>query len=122
MSKLERQLEEDRALRDAARGMFARELAHVKNETTAKALGERLGNVIGAKAETATNKAVDVAKDNQKALLGTGAAALTGAALWLFRAPLLSALSRWNGTCKKIDGAQTDPAKTESLSEDASDE
>ena len=101
MNKLERQLEEDRALRDAALGLFKAELAHVKGEATPEALGERLAGNIGDKAGAASDKALGFVERNSTALAAAGAALASAIGLWVAREPILSGLSALRGTCEK---------------------
>ncbi|KPL67703.1 hypothetical protein SZ64_05980 [Erythrobacter sp. SG61-1L] len=95
--KLEAQLEEDRALRDAAREVFYTELAHARSEATPEAIGQRIANRIGARADEASNAAIEFADRHGTTMLSGLAAAATAAGLWLARKPILSGLARMTG-------------------------
>ena len=102
MSKLSRQLEEDRALRDSARSMFAKELEHMKGEVTPRAIGERLADRVGEHAEAASDSAIEFAETHGGKIGAVSGALATAAGLWLARKPILSALAGWfsRGECE----------------------
>lgn len=85
MTKAERRLSEDRALRNQARGLFDGRLAQVKADLAARSVPGRIKHAAQEKAFDAVDEAVDLAK-NSKGLIAATAGAL---ALWFFRKPLL---------------------------------
>ncbi|WP_336977462.1 hypothetical protein [Altererythrobacter fulvus] len=95
--KLEAQLQEDRALRDAAREVFYAELAHARTEATPAALGQRIADRIGARADEASDAAIEFADRHGTTVIAGLAAAATAAGLWLARKPILSGLARMTG-------------------------
>lgn len=103
MADLHRQLEEDRALRDSARKVFQKELAHVRRETRAGAIGERIANRIGAKADAATDAAVDFAGNHTKTLAAGIFAMVAGAGLWIARGPIAERFSALLGNRNQND-------------------
>lgn len=92
--RLEAQLQEDRALRDAAREVFFVELAHARQEATPAAIGQRLANRIGARADEASDAAIEFADRHGTTVLAALVAAASAAGLWLARKPILSGLAR----------------------------
>ncbi len=91
---LETRLQEDRALRDAAREVFLVELAHARQEATPSAIGQRLANRIGAKADEASDTAIEFADRHGTTVLAALVATVSAAGLWLARKPILSGLAR----------------------------
>lgn len=91
---LETRLEEDRALRDAAREVFLVELAHAREEATPSAIGQRLADRIGARADEASDAAIEFADRHGTTVLAALAAVASAAGLWLARKPILSGLAR----------------------------
>lgn len=93
MGRLERQLAEDRALRDAAKRVFSVELANVRQEVTPTALGERLGDNLGRKVDAASNEAVEFTARHGGKIAAAGGAAVAMIGLWLAREPILARLA-----------------------------
>jgi hypothetical protein len=93
MSRFKRQLEEDRALRDAARTLFHNDLAYVREEMTPTALGERLADNVGQKVDAASDEAVDLAQRHGGKIATAGGALAAGIGLWLARKPILDWLA-----------------------------
>ncbi|WFL76983.1 hypothetical protein P7228_13435 [Altererythrobacter arenosus] len=86
MADLKRQMQEDRALRDAARALLDADVAHLRNGLASKSIGERVLDNIGEGAKDVFESAADAA-DNHKGAL----AALIGAiVLWFARNPIMS--------------------------------
>jgi hypothetical protein len=90
MSALERRLAEDRALRDAALGVFRTDLAFIREDLNARGVGGRIADRIGDSAKDMLDDAVDYAEDNR----GQVAAAIAAIVLWFARAPLLNGLAQ----------------------------
>lgn len=79
-----RQLNEDRALRDAARALVDADVAHLKQDLSGKSLGERLVSGVGDGAKAVFQTAGDAANNNRGVL-----AALIGAiVIWFARNPI----------------------------------
>ena len=89
MSKLKRQMLEDRALRDAARALIEGDVAHLRSDLSAKGIGERVIGSVGEGATDVFERATEAA-DNHRGVL----AALIGAVvLWFARNPILELFS-----------------------------
>lgn len=120
MDKLDRQLAEDRALRDAAKRVFTGELAHVRQEVTPGALGERLGENIGRRIDAASDGAVEIAERHGGKFAAAGGAIAAGIGLWLARKPILARLAPLfsQGEAETADKGVSETA----MDEDSSDE
>jgi hypothetical protein len=92
MADLEQQLQEDRTLRDAAKGLLKSDLGFVKNGMAQKGLGARVASrAKDGAAEIAENTAGFA--DDHRAQIGTGiAVAALAVAGWLFRDQLADAI------------------------------
>lgn len=88
MSRLERQLEEDKALRDAALGLFSADLALIRSDLRERGIGGRLADRIGESTMDMVDEAADYAEANR----GKVAAGLAAIILWFARGPILDAL------------------------------
>ena len=86
MSRLERQLREDKALRDAALALVRADLAHLRGDFGAKSIGARFVDRMTEGAVDVFEEAVEVA-DDHKGVLATLLAAVV---LWFARNPILS--------------------------------
>lgn len=84
--RLEMQLREDRALRNAALAVVKADLAHVRADLTSRGVGARIFDRIGEGAFDVFEEAVEVA-DNHRGALATLLAAVV---LWFARHPLMS--------------------------------
>jgi len=91
--------EADRANRKAARVLFDRRLAQVKQDLAARGIGGR----IAAKAK---GDALAVAKDNK----GLIAASLAALAAWAFRKPLIGLIARYRADQASV---QAQPDKSD---------
>jgi len=89
MSKLERQLREDRLLRDAAQTLFKADIDRVKADLEDKSLGKR---AVG-RAKDGAAEMLDKAQDNPGRNFGVLALVGGALALWLARDPILGLLS-----------------------------
>ena len=89
MSQLEKHLAEDRALRDAALGLFKQDLALVRGDLHARGIGARVADRIGDGTLDMVEDAVGYAEANR----GKVAAALAAIVLWFARRPILSGVS-----------------------------
>lgn len=88
MSELKRQMQEDRALRDAARALVEADVAHVKNAFSGPSLAERAAGSLSDGAKDVFDKASTAAEDHKGIL-----AALVGAVLiWIARNPIMELL------------------------------
>ncbi|WP_095011025.1 hypothetical protein [Tsuneonella mangrovi] len=89
MSANERQMAEDKALRDAARALVMADVAHIKTDLAQRGIGARVADRIGDGAVDVFKEAVEVAEDNRGAL-----AAIFGAlVLWFSRNPIMTMFS-----------------------------
>ncbi|MCT2558033.1 hypothetical protein N0B51_03465 [Tsuneonella sp. YG55] len=82
---LERQLREDRALRNAARALFEADIAHLRASLAGKSISRRIVDRIGEGASEVLDEAIEVA-DNNKGVVATLIAAIV---LWFARNPIL---------------------------------
>lgn len=89
MSRLMRQLEEDRELRDAARELVRSDIAHLRGDLGTKRLGERAAKRIGEGATQVFDAASEVA-DSHRGVLVSIVGALV---LWFARNPIIALLS-----------------------------
>ena len=80
----EQQLQEYRAVRDAAHAVFRADVGLVRQNLTPGALMERASEKAGNLSEAAT----EAAERHRGALIGSAAAVAGGALLWLARAPI----------------------------------
>ena len=64
----------------------------MKAEVTPEALGERVADNIGSRAEAASDKAIGFVEDNRGKIVGAIGAVGAGIGLWIARAPLLSGI------------------------------
>jgi hypothetical protein len=108
MSKLEKQLQEDRALRNAARELFHNDLAYVREEMTPTALGERLADNVGQKIDAASDEAIGLAQRHGGKIATGGGALAAGIGLWLARKPILARLAPLfsNGEAGRPDNSE----------------
>ena len=93
MNGAEQRLAEDKALRDAALGLFKADLALVRADLAERGVGQRVADRLGEGAMDVFDDAVDYAEDNK----GQIAAALAAVVLWFARRPILGALGRLIG-------------------------
>ena len=107
MNGAEQRLAEDKALRDAALGLFKADLALVRADLAERGVGQRVADRLGEGAMDVFDDAVDYAEDNK----GQIAAALAAVVLWFARRPILGALGR-------LIGDDEEPADGDSRSDD----
>ncbi|WP_305095972.1 hypothetical protein [Croceibacterium aestuarii] len=89
MSALERQLADDRALRDAALAVFQADLRFIKEDLAARGVGGRIADRLGDSALDMVDDAVDYAESNK----GQIGAAVAAVAIWFARVPILNGLA-----------------------------
>jgi hypothetical protein len=94
MSKLDRQMAEDRALRDAALTLFKADLAFIRTDIREKGVGARLADRLGEGTRDMVDDAVDYAEANG----GKVAAGALAVILWFARGPILDAIGRLLGS------------------------
>lgn len=85
---LERQLREDRMLRDAARAMLDADIAYLKASLAGRSIPNRIADRIGEGAHDAMDEAADLATEHK----GLIAAAIGALILWFARHPLINLL------------------------------
>lgn len=83
---LERQLREDRAMRDQALALVKSDVAHLKSDYAQKGLGERATDKLRTGANGIYGEAVEVASEHRGPLVALVAALV----LWFARNPILS--------------------------------
>lgn len=113
MKKLDPQFLEDRALRDAARGVFMADVVHARTTFSKKGLAERVGGRIGDGAKDVFEVAKTNADDNR----GIIAVLLGAILLWLAREPILEIL----GFIPAEDTDEIDEVANEPLEEASGD-
>ena len=104
MSKLDSQLAEDRALRDAALALFKADLAFIRTDIRERGVGARLADRLGEGTRDMVDDAVDYAETNS----GKIAAGALAAIVWFARGPIMDAVGRLFG--EDGDGAEEPPA------------
>jgi hypothetical protein len=107
VSPLERRLAEDRALRDAALGLFKADLALVREDLKVQGIGSRVAARIGDATMDTLDDAIDFAGDN-KAKVGLALAAVV---LWFARRPII-------GAVEELLSDDTEPGEPDSRSDD----
>lgn len=85
MTELERQVAEDRALRDAARAVFEARRIQVEDALADRPVGTRVADEALDRARNLADDAGAIARENAAVVAGTGVL-LAG---WVFRKPLL---------------------------------
>jgi hypothetical protein len=93
MSYLERQLAEDRVLRDAALAVFKADLAFIRTDLREKGVGARLADRLGEGTRDMVDDAVDYAEANT----GKVAAGVMAVILWFARGPIVDAVGKLLG-------------------------
>lgn len=86
MSDLKQRMQEDRVLRDAAKALFAADMAHARNLLDRRSLSQRFLSRVGDGAKDVLEQAADTA-GNHRATIGILLAAV---ALWFARHPLMA--------------------------------
>jgi hypothetical protein len=105
VSEAERNLAEDRANRNAARGVFDAHVARLRGEVEAH------GGIVGKAKDEAGKRLLDAGKQGlaiayeSKGIIAGTVAAL---GLWLFRGPLIDAAKGWLGKPADPDEVQED--------------
>ena len=83
--KLEFEMKEDRALRDAAMALVKADIEHIRSDVSGRGLGTRIADRVSEVSTDVFDEAVEIAEDNKGVL-----AALAGAlVLWFARNPIL---------------------------------
>ncbi|MGX7952539.1 hypothetical protein ACWPM1_08225 [Tsuneonella sp. HG249] len=83
---LERQLREDRMLRDAARAMVEADVAYLRANLAGRSIPNRIADRIGEGAQDAMDEAAELAEQHR----GVLAAAIGALILWFVRHPLIN--------------------------------
>lgn len=105
MARVADKLENDRAVRNAAREAFDTRLAQVKLDLKARSLGGRVVDKVSKEANEALEEAVEIADQNRGVVAGTIAAL----ALWFLRNPILA----WTTGRQESDANQEEEADRE---------
>lgn len=98
--------EADRANRKAARVLFDRRLAQVKQDLAARGIGGRIAAKAKGDALAVADEALALAKDNK----GLIAASLAALAAWAFRKPLIGLIARYRADQASV---QAQPDKSD---------
>jgi hypothetical protein len=102
MSQADLRLAEDKALRDAALGVFQADLRFIREDLDQRGIGGRIADRLGDATLDMVDEAVDYAEGNK----GQVAAALAAIVLWFGRSPILHGLERMLGI--EDDGPEQD--------------
>lgn len=103
MTDAERQLEFDRATRNAARRVFDARLERVRTALNQKSLGARARDEAVDRAIGVAGQGLDIARESRWVLVGTALAIVA----WLGRGPLLRGAIR---TVARVRGGEPVPA------------
>lgn len=95
MGRLERQLADDRALRDAAGAVFNADLILLRARLAPNELANRIGHNVEEGSSLIATKATDLVKENKGAVWAGLAAAGALAGLLLARKPIRAALAKY---------------------------
>lgn len=90
MNKRERQLEEDRGLRNSARAVFRNELDHVRQIIAPTAIKGKLAAAANRRAEATAEEALSFARQHWRKAAAGAAAIAAGAGLWAARKQIAS--------------------------------
>jgi hypothetical protein len=82
-------LRRDKALRDAALGLFKADMAQVRQDISDRGVGARLADRMGEGAVDMMDDALELAENNR----GKLGAAVVGLILWFARGPIMDRLS-----------------------------
>lgn len=93
MSDAESRFSADRGNRNAARGLFDRRLARVKEDLAARSVPQRIKAKAQDEVFKAADQAIDVARESKSVIAAT-AGILT---LWFLRKPLIGLVDSWFG-------------------------
>ena len=107
-AKFERQLREDRNLRNAALELVKADISHVKADFSAKSIGSRVATRMSEGAVDVFDEAVDAADDN-KGVLTTLIAAVV---LWFARNPIMELFSDDDALDSEADNRSEEPDAT----------
>lgn len=110
MSDLKRQLNEDRAIRNAARSIITAQIAQIRQGVSGQRIGEKLADKIGDDAAEFLGKTGKAAQDNRGPLLAF-AGVVVAAVAWKPLVDLLKSL--------KEDGTADEAEVIEEHSDDA---
>lgn len=88
IDEFERQLREDRMLRDAARAMVDADVANLRASLAGRSIPSRIADRIGEGAHDALDEAAELAGEHR----GVIAAAVAALILWFARHPLIELL------------------------------
>jgi hypothetical protein len=97
---IERQLLEDRALRDAAKALVQADIEHLKADFGAKDIKSRITDRLTEGAVDVFEEAVEVAEDNKGALVTL----VIAIGLWFARNPLMALFSDKESTEGPVEG------------------
>ena len=89
MKAIDRQLAEDRAMRDSAKRLFKADLDLVRGDLARRGAGQRVADRVSDAALDTVDEAVGYAQDHK----GQVAAGIGAIVLFLFRGPLLDMLA-----------------------------
>ena len=88
MANSERQLLEDRALRDAARDLVHSDIGFIRESIGARGLPARVASRVTGSAREIADEAAAVAEENRTVLAAGLVLGTLGLGLWIFREPV----------------------------------
>ena len=100
MSTSTSQLLEDRALRDAARGLVRNDIAFIRESVSARSLPARLADRVSGGARDIVDEAAVIADEHRAVLRGALVMGALGLAAWVFRTQLVQGLDDLLGRMK----------------------
>jgi len=100
MSTSTSQLLEDRALRDAARGLVRNDIAFIRESVSARSVPARVADRISGGARDIADEAAVVADENRAVLGGALFVGAVGLTAWVFRSQLEQGLDDLLGRMK----------------------
>jgi hypothetical protein len=107
VNEAERNLVEDRATRNSARGVFDSHLARLKGDVEAHGgIAGKTKNEAGKRLRDAGKQGLAIASESKGIVAGTIAAL----GLWFFRKPLIDAARDWFSKSERPDVIQDDQA------------
>lgn len=110
MNGVERQLAEDKALRDAALSVFQADLKFVKEDIAARSVGGRIADRLSDSTLDMVDDAVDYASSNK----GRFAATFAAIVVWFARVPIIHALSDFLAREDEGEEQRADPERLDS--------
>lgn len=117
MADLNQKLADDRALRNAARGLLRGDVSIIKQDVERRGIGSRLVDGAGKRAGTMADEAGDLARRNPIKLGSAFVFGTTAIAAWIYRDRIAEAVREFVDYDEGEDWSEHDDAKTCSLND-----